>query len=200
MIGVMLHWQNSTQLAGASDHLVCAELQLLLDEIEVCLAALGLPTADVAHIVDFTRLPELHLPDLAPPPLPPRNGAGAAGDSGDEGTGMQDGPGSAHPTDDELADDGAQEELGDSTLEAQARGGLCGCRLHCPHSVIATLKLYALQTRCAEAAVCDCGLCVKAGPQCRAVVAAIMSVPMAACRQQAEGWRKGWRPKEAVGP
>lgn len=91
------------------------------------MAAMGLQTSPGPPLVDFTRLPELHLPDLAPSVhLPPQIGAAAAAvdsDGVDADAGADRAPGSAPVTDDELAEDAlAQEELGDSTLEAQARG------------------------------------------------------------------------------
>ena len=96
--------------------------QRLLDELEACLGALGVPVLAPAYLVDFARLPALPVPDLAP--AQPRGPAAVPGDSGGDDTGAEEGDmPSAHPTDDELAeDDVAQEELGDSTLEAQARG------------------------------------------------------------------------------
>ena len=92
------------------------------------MAAMGLPKAPEPPLVDFTRLPELHLPDLAPSLHLPSSlrAAPAALDSDEFGADMgADGaPGSAPQTDDDPAEEEAlaQEELGDSTLEAQARG------------------------------------------------------------------------------
>ena len=90
------------------------------------MAAMGLRTAPEPPLVDFMRLPQLHLPDLAPSLLPlPQRVAVAAMQSDDVEveTAADRAPGSAPQTDDELAEEAlAQEELGDSTLEAQARG------------------------------------------------------------------------------
>lgn len=76
---------------------------------------LGVPVLAPAPLVDFSRLPALPLPDFVAAPH-------AAAVVGDSDTGTEGGPGSAHPTDDDIAEEDAQEELGDSTLEAQARG------------------------------------------------------------------------------
>jgi hypothetical protein len=101
---------------GASHAISCCPLQRLLDELEACLGALGVPVLAPAPLVDFARLPALPLPGLAAAPH-------AAAVFGDSDTGTEGGPGSVHPTDDETGEeDAAQEELGDSTLEAQARG------------------------------------------------------------------------------
>lgn len=81
--------------------------------MEVCLAAMAIPVAVVASPVDFDSLPTVKLPSssLAAVEASPENSAG-------EGTGLQG------ASDDEPLEEDPQEELGDSTLEAQARGAL----------------------------------------------------------------------------
>ena len=81
--------------------------------MEVCLAAMAIPVAVVASPVDFDSLPTVKLPSssLAAVEASPENSAG-------DGTGLQG------ASDDEPLEEDPQEELGDSTLEAQARGAL----------------------------------------------------------------------------
>ncbi len=85
----------------------------MLDELEVCLAAMGMPVASVAPPVDFDDLPSVKLPgsSLEPAQDLPEDSAG-------EGTELQG------ASEDEPLEEDPQEELGDSTLEAQARGAL----------------------------------------------------------------------------
>ena len=87
-------------------------LQEALDRVEVCLRVLGKPADPIIYAVDFGNLPSVPIPSTqhAQPQAAPSD----AEDSRAPEDGL--------PSDDE-ADDTAPEELGDSTHEAQNRGG-----------------------------------------------------------------------------
>ncbi|CAL8463614.1 g3148 [Coccomyxa elongata] len=83
----------------------------MLDEMEVCLEAMGICLAAVSAPVDFDQLPVIKLRDGLEGIV-----NGSQEDSAGGGTGLQG------DSDDEQVEEDPQEELGDSTLEAQARG------------------------------------------------------------------------------
>lgn len=87
-------------------------LQEALDRVEVCLRALGKPAVPIIYAVDFGSLPNVPIPSTQ------HAQAQAAPSDAEDSRAPEDGL----PSDDE-ADDTAPEELGDSTHEAQNRGG-----------------------------------------------------------------------------
>jgi hypothetical protein len=74
------------------------------------MGSMGLPLAPPEPLVDFAKLPVLQLPSSLPAEQPVYDSAG-------EGIALE-----AAPDDDAYLEEDPQEELGDSTLEAQARG------------------------------------------------------------------------------
>lgn len=95
-------------------------LQSMLDEMEVYLEAMGICVAAVSAPVDFDHLPVVKLRDGLEGVV-----NGSQEDSAGGGTGLQG------DSDDEQVEEDPQEELGDSTLEAQARGTLCVYSIEC---------------------------------------------------------------------
>lgn len=87
-------------------------MQNLLDEMEVALTAMGIRVTPIKPLVDFDSLPTLKLPSS----FPGAQQGSPQDDSGGEGTGQQG------ASDGEPLEEDPLEELGDSTLEAQARG------------------------------------------------------------------------------
>ena len=86
--------------------------------MEVCLEAMGTCVAAVNAPVDFDSLPVIESRDGLVGVV-----NGSQEDSAGGGTGLQG------DSDDEQAEEDPQEELGDSTMEAQARGT---SRIYCP--------------------------------------------------------------------
>lgn len=82
-------------------------MQSLLDEMEICLSMMGLPLDAPSPLVDLGNLPVLKLPSSFP-----------TEQAGDESAGEEL---DSQPDEDMLLEDDPQEELGDSTMEAQAR-------------------------------------------------------------------------------
>lgn len=101
-------------MGNRCDGICWGALQSMLDEMEICLEAMGICVAAVDAPVDFDHLPVIKL----------RAGLmgvmnGSQEDSAGGGTGLQG------DSDEEQVEEDPQEELGDSTLEAQARGTPC---------------------------------------------------------------------------